>query len=146
MFNVTRNNKAFTLIEALVALVLLSFALLGFYRIHIRAIQLGDFNKDMLMAEQFARSKAEFFKSMNYTNVLAQGNGNDTSASAPDSKASNVFFQRSWTISPYTQNSITDTSRITVTVGWDAVGNCPALASCDYHYNIDTFISRNSIY
>jgi Tfp pilus assembly protein PilV len=146
MLTVIKNNKAFTLVEALVALVLLSFALLGFYRIHIRSVQLADYNKDMLMANQFARSKIDSFKSMPYATAVAQGNGSDNSTSAPDSTSGNVFFLRSWTISPYNSNGVTDTSMITVTVGWNSIGRCTSLASCDFTYNLDTLISRKSIY
>lgn len=146
MFTATYNNKAFTLVEAMVALVLLSIAILGFYRIHIKSVELADFNKDMLIAEQFARSKADFFKSLGYANTVAQGSGNDTSLSASDSIAGNVFFQRSWAIAPYVSNGVTDTSLITITVGWDSVGQCSRISSCDFTYNIDTFISRKSIY
>ena len=146
MFTAVYNNKAFTLIEAMVALVLLSIAILGFYRIHIKAVELADFNKDMLIAEQFARSKAEFLKSIGYASAVALGSGNDTSLSASDSIAGNIFFQRSWTITPYLSNGITDTNLITIRVGWDSVGQCSSISSCDFTYNIHTFISRKSIY
>ena len=131
-----KHQKGFTLIEALISLLILSIALLGFYKIHIKSWKLNGFNTQFLNAAYCAESKLERFKSLGYSVVENTVDGNDT--------CQNNY--RQWTITQVSSNDIINTLRINIEVGWNTQGQCTDLDECEFQYELNTFICEDNMY
>ncbi len=140
IINIKDNQQGFTIIEALIALVILSFAVLGIFRIHIQAVKTNAFNKRMLSGLQFARSGIEQVRSKKYT-AVNNGMVTDNSVNASDFTDVKMKFLREITISNV--SGIPKTKKAMVQVGWDTLGDCTAgtMAGCDHNITLETYIT-----
>ncbi len=137
-------EDGFTIVEAMIALVILSFAILGIFKIHLSAVKIAAFNDHVLNGVLFARSKVESLKSLNFSG-LTNGSGSDatTDTTPPvDYKGGNGKFKRQWTISDVP--NLSQTKQIIVKVGWNTQGDCTAagnISSCNHVIEISSYIS-----
>lgn len=102
MKRLLREKKGFTLIEVMIALVLLAVGMLAFAGLEIIAIRNTTFSKDYGKANIYAQQKIEEIKAMNWLSVT---NGTDTLESDR--------YTRTWTVT--TQG---DMKTVSVTVSW----------------------------
>ena len=102
MKRLLREKKGFTLIEVMIALVLLAVGMLAFAGLEIIAIRNTTFSKDYGKANIYAQQKIEEIKAMNWLSVT---NGTDTLESDR--------YTRTWTVT--TQGNM---KTVSVTVSW----------------------------
>jgi type IV pilus assembly protein PilV len=102
MKRLLREKKGFTLVEVMIALVLLAVGMLAFAGLEIIAIRNTTFSKDYGKANIYAQQKIEEIKAMNWLSVT---NGTDTLESDR--------YTRTWTVT--TQG---DMKTVSVTVSW----------------------------
>jgi type IV pilus assembly protein PilV len=102
------NGKGFTLIEILIAISILTIALLGLASVTVMIIKSNTFSKTMTTATTLADDKMEQLKKTSYA---ALSSGTDTLES---------IYTRTWTV---TQNSpATGMKTVVVTVQWNWQG------------------------
>jgi type IV pilus assembly protein PilV len=101
-------DDGFTLIEVMIALVVMSIGLTALAAVQISAIQGNVFSKRMTTAVSIADEKMEQIKSNLYTEIVSESSSQITQ--------SNLNFTRQVTV---TNNSpLTNTKTINVTVSW----------------------------
>jgi type IV pilus assembly protein PilV len=101
-------EEGFTLIEIMIALVVMSIGLTALAAVQISAIQGNAFSKRMTTAVSIADEKMEQIKSNLYTEIVSESSSQITQ--------SNLNFTRQVTV---TNNSpLTNTKTINVTVSW----------------------------
>lgn len=99
-----RNNKGFTLVEIMVAISILSIALLGLVSVTVMVIKGNSFSKTMTTATTLANDKMEKLKNNSYA------------ALAPGTETVESIYTRTWTV---TQNSpAAGMTTIVMTVQW----------------------------
>lgn len=101
-----KNQKGFTLMEVMIAVIILSVALLALAGLQIVSIRGNSFGGTMTEAITLARDKIEDLKASDWDNVVA---GNDTPVVMYTS------YARNWTV----VQGIGNTREVTVTVSWD---------------------------
>jgi type IV pilus assembly protein PilV len=100
--------NGFTLIEIMIALVVMSIGLTALAAVQISSIRGNAFSKRMTTAVSIADAKMEQIKSSSYTNIISE--------SSIEIMLSNMKFTRQVTV---TNNSpLTNTKTINVTVNW----------------------------
>lgn len=87
------NSKGLTLIEVLVAIVILAIGLLGVAKMQYMAVAGNAFGREMQVAVQLGQEKLEMIKSMSYIDVVS---GNETLSDAHPSRFGGVTFTRTW--------------------------------------------------
>jgi type IV pilus assembly protein PilV len=101
-------EEGFTLIEIMIALVVMSIGLTALAAVQISAIQGNAFSKRMTTAVSIADEKMEQIKSNLYAEIVSESSSQITQ--------SNLNFTRQVTV---TNNSpLTNTKTINVTVSW----------------------------
>jgi type IV pilus assembly protein PilV len=101
-------DDGFTLIEVMIALVVMSIGLTALAAVQISAIQGNAFSKRMTTAVSIVDEKMEQIKSNLYTEIVSESSSQITQ--------SNLNFTRQVTV---TNNSpLTNTKTINVTVSW----------------------------
>ena len=101
MKKVWRRQEGFTLVEAMIALVLLTIGMLAFAGLEVIALRNVTFSKDYAKANTFAQQKVEEMKGTAWAAVSA---GSDTLEER---------FTRNWTVA--TQGEV---KNLSVTVSW----------------------------
>ena len=109
MFN-TRNNSGFTLMEVLVAMVILSVGLLGTAALTIKIINSNKLSNMISTATVLAQDKMEEIRGVGYDNAVPE-------AKAPMSSPY-AHYEREVTVTPNSPSIGMKT--ITVTVFWDS--------------------------
>lgn len=112
-----KSEKGFTLIEVIVAIMLLVVALLGMVSVTTMVIKGNSFSKMMTTATTLAKDKMEDFNNMRY-NALPGGTSPDyaTAGGTVQASATGAYYRRSWTL---TANSpATNMTKIEVKVEW----------------------------
>jgi prepilin-type N-terminal cleavage/methylation domain-containing protein len=99
----------FTLIEVMIALVVMSIGLTALAAVQISAIRGNDFSKRMTTAISIAEAKMEQIKSNSYANIISESSIQITQSS--------MNFTRQVTV---TNNiaPLTNTKMVNVTVSW----------------------------
>jgi len=97
------NASGFTLVEVLIAIFILAFALLAMAQTQIMAIRGNAFANKTTTAVTLAQDKIEELKGLSYSSVI---NGSDSSG----------VYTRTWTVQNDTPS--TDLKTVTVTVSW----------------------------
>lgn len=111
-----RNSKGFTLVEVMVAIAILSIALLGLVSVTVMVIKSNSFSKEMTKATTLANDKMEDLKKSSYSGLVS---GTDTKTD-PSTDTSRLIYTKTWTV---TQNSpIVGTKTIDITVQWNSQG------------------------
>jgi len=131
------SENGFTLVETLIALLLISFALLAIYRVHLSSTKISTFNRNLVLATQFAKSKIETIKAETFSQIA---NGSDNSTSASDISGTNVFFLRTWQATPLA--GYPNTLQIQVNVGWTIGTQCPNISQCAHSIALNTFVAN----
>jgi len=102
-----KNQKGFTLMEVMIAVIILSVALLALAGLQIVSIRGNSFGGTMTEAITLARDKIEDLKRDDWDNVVA-GNHHD------DQVVRGITYARNWVV-----QMVGQTKEVTVTVSWD---------------------------
>ncbi len=105
-------KKGFTLIEVLIALVILSFALLGLAGLMVQTTKNNSFSGLITEAATFAQDKLEELRATPWNNLALAGKD------YPES-SSKVGYTRTWTVQPNAPSPDDKVRTISVTVTWN---------------------------
>ena len=116
MKTITRREDGFTLLEVLVATVVLSVGLLGLLSMMTRSMNANAYSGDYIIANNLLMEKAEDFRKQGYAAI----NGGPPDTAFMDSCTSpkaNVTFSREWTVAAdaFVPELL---KTITITVAW----------------------------
>lgn len=105
------NQRGFTLIEALIALVVLSLGLFGLMQIQTRVMtETGD-SKTRTAAANLAQEKLEELRARSYASIVSDDDGE----TVPVETGGTTDFTRSWTVTGYTSPPY---KKVSVTTSW----------------------------
>lgn len=110
------NQRAFTLIEILIAMAIFSIGILGMVSLQISTARNTKNGNVITQATMLARDQIETLKRI--TDVTTLSNGSDADIDSQGNPGG--IFDRSWTISNPLGGS--NTRQITVTVSWNQKG------------------------
>lgn len=97
--SIIKNNKGLTLVEVLVAIVILAIGLLGVAMMQYMSVAGNAFGREMQIATELGQERLEIVKSMRYADVVTIGNGYESlSDSANLSRFGGNTFTRRWWI------------------------------------------------
>jgi prepilin-type N-terminal cleavage/methylation domain-containing protein len=116
---VLKNNQGFTLVEFLIATVILTFGLLALINLQLTSIQGNSDSKEMTRAIFLAEKKMEQLKNTPYGS-LSIGTTQDASNPMNGLGQSGGIFNRSWVIQNYSGSSFM--KQVTVNVTWTLKG------------------------
>ena len=103
--NHRHKQQGFTLIEIMIAIILVLIGIIGLSMLTTTTTQDNDFSKSMTSATTMARDKIEELKGTDYANLTA---GSDT----------NGIYTRAWTVSTAASPSSYKTISVSVTWRW----------------------------
>src|SRR5688572_11994604 len=103
-----KSEEGFTLIETMIALVVLSVGLVALAGLQISAIRGNTLSKRMTTAVSIANARVEQIKNMPYANIQSE--------SLTQVTESNMNFTRQVTVA--NDNPLTNTKMVNVTVTW----------------------------
>ncbi len=107
-------SHGFTLIEVLIALVILAVAFLGLAGLMVQTTKNTSFGGLMTEAATFAQDKLEELRATRWDDV------NAFSKTDPEQiQGSNKTYSRSWTVQPNPPTAADTVRTISVTVTWD---------------------------
>lgn len=118
--NNERPRNGFTLIEVLVALLILSVGMLGIASMTTKSLQTDDYNFRVRTAQQLADSKVDELRSV-AANRVASGGKLGSADSGNDIPTGAQVYARQWTVGDPDTSNI---SRVDIIVGWPQGGNC----------------------
>jgi type IV pilus assembly protein PilV len=127
-----KNQQGFTLVEYLIATVILSVGLLALINLQLTAIRGNSDSKEKTRAIFLTEKKMEELKNTPYGS-LAIGTALDPNNPINGLGQSGGIFNRSWTIQNYSGSSFM--KQITVSVSWTLKGQ-------SHNTNYQTVISR----
>jgi len=102
------NVKGFTLIEVMIAIIILAVGMMAMALLQVTAIRGGAFANQVTQASIYGQDKIEEIKNLNYPSV---GNGNDTVTSS-----NGIVYTRTWIVT--TNSPYTGSKTIDLTVSW----------------------------
>ena len=116
-------RRGFTLLEVMIALVILSIGLLGLAGLQIVATRSNSFSNQMTVGITLAQDKLEELRNLSYDDAQLNDpqpgndsvNGNYQDGNNPIRALGDMGFNRSWTVSEDATNNL---KTITVTVQW----------------------------
>jgi len=113
-------NRAFTLLEVVIAMLLLGIALLALMALQIRSIQSNAFSNCLTVASCFARDQVETLRAATWDDI---GDGTyleTVTDEDPDTRSARMVFTRQWVV----QTDPTDDrmKNVSVTVSWSQDG------------------------
>ncbi len=112
-------STGFSLIEILIALVILSIALLGLAGLMVQTTKNNSFGGRMTEAATFAQDKLEEFRAIGWVKIPPNTGGMDHS-----NGATGIVYTRNWQVAPNPTNG--NLKEITVTINWADQTNKPA--------------------
>ena len=104
-------SKGFTMMEILIALVILSITLLALAGLMVRTTRNNSFGGHMTEAATFAQDKLEEFRALGWIKIPPNTNGVDW-----PNGASGIQYTRNWGVAPNPINA--DLREISVTINW----------------------------
>ena len=104
-------SKGFTLIEVLIALVILSVAFLALAGLMVQTTKNNSFGGRITEAATFAQEKLEEFRAIGWEKIIPNTSGIDY----PDG-ATGIVYTRNWRVTPNPANG--NLKEITVTINW----------------------------
>lgn len=119
-----KKQKGFTLLEVMVALVILSIGLLGLMGLQIVATKTNSFSNQMTIGITLAQDQLEELRNLAYDDALLSG-GTHQDSQNPISALGDMGFNRSWTVTVDAANSL---KTIIVTVQWPHPHNSHSVA------------------
>jgi type IV pilus assembly protein PilV len=137
--HVISKNEGFTLLEVMIALVILSVGLLGLAALQLVAVKSNSFSSEMTYATMIAQQQIESLKSLPFTD----GNltpGSHTPPTPPNSKG--VQYIITWTV---TDNApATNMKTIALTVTWQSLRQGKAIDASTVTANLQTVLRNPS--
>jgi type II secretion system protein I len=106
--NLLVKNKGFTLIEVLVAMVILSFSLLALAGLMVTTTKNNSFGSNMTEAATFAQDKLEELRAIKWENLI-DGNNTDQQGGS-----TGINYTRNWNVT--TNGSL---KTITINLNWN---------------------------
>lgn len=122
-----RNQRAFSLLEVLIALVILAVGMLGLAGLQIMSINGNRFGQEMTVASTLAQNKLEELRQTDFDSLVSS---NDICIN----QASGVNFDREWTVTE--DSPAAGMKTIDVTVSWPGT-------EADRQVNISTIVSES---
>jgi prepilin-type N-terminal cleavage/methylation domain-containing protein len=120
-----KNKQGFTMVEFLIAAVILSFGLLALINLQLTAIRGNSDSKEMTRAIFLAENKMEQLKNTPFSS-LANGTTQDLNNPINGQGQSGGIFNRSWTVQsytpPYSYSGSGFLKQLTVNVFWTLKG------------------------
>jgi len=111
-------GRGFTLLEVVIAMLLLGIALLGLMALQIRSVRSNAFSNRMTVASCFARNQVETLRADSSADWESVTDG-QFSETVPDAGAAGMVFTRRWEIETDSADRMRDVS---VTVSWNQDG------------------------
>jgi len=135
----TGSEKGFSLLEVMVAMLILSIGMLGVGTMILTSFSNDRYNQRARTAEYMAVSKVEELRGLSAAKI-AQGDKLSEADSGSD-EASDGPFVRLWTVST-PEADTPEVRRVTVVVGWPKDNRCTkdTLNSCRFRLSRDGFI------
>ncbi len=107
LFKRFSDRNGFTLIEVMIAILILAIGMMAMALLQITAIRGGSFSNQITQASIFGQDKIEELKNKSYTDTDLS-NGTHVDNSPPS--ANGVVFTRSWTVTESNPPSTTGTA------------------------------------
>jgi type IV pilus assembly protein PilV len=123
--NLYMNEKGFTLIEVIIAIVIFSIGILGVGAMHYESIRGNSFAMQITRANNISEDMTEFLKALPYTSDSLGGANPinvQVNKSMTDITDGGVTYRRTWFITQAldsTNNVINDVRIVTVETWWD---------------------------
>jgi len=128
-----KKSDGFTLLEVMIALVILSVGLLGLAALQLVAIKGNSFSSEMTTATMIAQERAEMLKNRPYTDLdLVQGTHNAVGSSK------GVQYAITWEVTDNTP--ATDMKLIELSVSWQSARQGQASAATAVTARLQTIV------
>ncbi|OPY11068.1 MAG: hypothetical protein A4E66_01436 [Syntrophus sp. PtaB.Bin001] len=118
---IDHHTAGFTLIEIMVAIFILTVALIAMAGMTEMVIKENALSKSRTTATILAKSQLEELKNMAYANLAGGGDFATADGTIQATLQPNTYFTRTWIVNPGVPN--TGSITITVTVTWSLYGN-----------------------
>ena len=120
-------QSGFTLVEVLVAISLMSIALLGFTSVGVNTIRNDSYSRKSNVANALAQAKLEQLRSLSYSDTQWTS-GSHTESGLTEAGGTGGEFTRTWVVTiDYSGHS--GLRCVAVTVSWPGTGDSETLAS-----------------
>lgn len=128
---IKKNIKGFTLIEVMIAMIILAIGLLSFFALNVAIMKSNVMGKMMTAATNLAQEKIEELKNTPYASITS---GTQTE--------NNIGLNNAFTRSTTVQSNVPQTNMktITVTVSWSEMK--PFIAQKQHSISLTTAISQ----
>lgn len=133
MTRILKKGSGFTLLEVMIALVILSIGMLGLTALQVIAMRSNAFSSEMTYATMLAENRLEAFRNMDYDSV-SSGSENI----AADAKTKGIAYFLQWAVTDDTP--ATDMKRIVLAVTW--TGSVAGQSSAQHSATFTAVISR----
>lgn len=111
-------DRAFTLLEVVIAMLLLGIGLLALMALQIRSVRSNAFSNSMTVASCFARNQVESLRAANWDDINDGTFFDKVSDTDQDTGATRMAFNRQWVIQTNGRMK-----NVSVTVSWNQYGN-----------------------
>jgi type IV pilus modification protein PilV len=136
-----QSKEGFTLIEVMIALVILSVGLLALATMQIVSIRANAFSTEMTYASMLAQSEFEEFRNMAYDDITPTGGTPDSKVIPASETSKGIPYTVQWTVKD--DNPTTDMKTIELNVLWTgAPAGSATGATVDFKAGFTTVISR----
>ena len=122
------NAKGFTLIEVLIAMLILTVAILGFYNLYGVSIRTRMLNYNMSKALNIVHQRVDELKTTPYNN-LSDG----------QSIVEN-YYRLEWKVK--NQHDLPDTKKIVVSIGWEGKNCLNSIDQCNHTIKVVNFVTK----
>lgn len=138
---ISPQSKGFTLIEVMIALVILAVGLLALATMQIVSIRANAFSSEMTYATMLAQSRFEQFRNMAYVDITPTG-GTPVTEDIPASEQSKgIPYRVQWTVDDNTPTTNMRTINLAVLWTGSPAGSATG-ATVDFRTDFSTVISR----
>jgi type IV pilus assembly protein PilV len=137
-----QSKEGFTLIEVMIALVILSVGLLALATMQIVSIRANAFSTEMTYASMLAQSEFEEFRNMAYDDITPTGGTPDSKVIPASETSKGIPYTVQWEV--HDNNPTTDMKTIELAVLWKGApaGSATSEKTVDFKTSFTTVISR----